>query len=146
MQGSDSIESWRTNLSFEPVPFEDAALGVSVHRGVYDAALALYPRFEPIVLEHVAASPFARVSFTGHSLGGSIATVLAILMVHRGLLRPCQLAPVYTFGAAACFCEVEHVERVERGPPQARPCAAAPGHCAVRCLLHSCTSRDVVAL
>lgn len=103
------------------MPFEDAALGVSVHRGVYEAALALYPRFEPIVLEHLAASPFARVSFTGHSLGGSIATVLAIIMVHRGLLRPSQLAPVYTFGAAACFCEVEHIERIERGVPQVRP-------------------------
>lgn len=134
MQGSDSIESWRTNLSFEPVPFEDPALGVSVHRGVYEAALAMYPRFEPIVREHLASSPFARISFTGHSLGGSISTVLAILMVHRGLLRPSQLAPVYTFGAAACFCEVDHIERVERGPPVVRPPSSPCRHRRVRWL------------
>lgn len=117
LQGSDSLESWRANLSFDPVTFEDPALGVSVHRGMYEAALALYPRFAPMVAEHLAASPFARISFTGHSLGGSISTILAIMMVHRKLVRPSQLSPLYTFGAAACFCEAEHVEHIACGVP-----------------------------
>jgi hypothetical protein len=112
LQGSDSIDSWRTNLSFDPVPFEDTSLGVSVHRGIYGAAHALYSRFAPMVAEHLATSPFARISLTGHSLGGSIATVLALMMVHRGLIRPSQLGPIYTFGAAACFCEADHADRV----------------------------------
>jgi hypothetical protein len=109
-QGSDSIESWRTNLSFDPVTFEDSELGVQVHRGIYSAALALYPRFAAIVTEHLHTSPYARVSFTGHSLGGSIATVLALMLIHRRVLRAPQLGPIYTFGAAACFCEHREVQ------------------------------------
>lgn len=30
IQGTDNFESWQTNLRFEPVPFEDDALGVRV--------------------------------------------------------------------------------------------------------------------
>jgi hypothetical protein len=33
IQGSDSLEHWKTNLMFEPVVFEDAALGIKVGRG-----------------------------------------------------------------------------------------------------------------
>jgi predicted lipase len=108
-QGSYSLESWRTNLAFDPTAFEDPALGVHVHRGVYEAALALYPRIRAIVEEHLASSPYARVSFTGHSLGGSIAMVLALMLLHRQVLRAPQLGPIYTFGAAACFCEADSV-------------------------------------
>ena len=36
IQGSCTPASWRTNLAFDPVPFEGGA--VSVHRGVYHAA------------------------------------------------------------------------------------------------------------
>jgi hypothetical protein len=109
VQGSESLESWRTNLAFDPTVFEDPTLGVHVHRGIYEAALALYPRFCAIVEEHLASSPYARVSFTGHSLGGSIATVLALMLLHRRVLRAPQLGPIYTFGAAACFCESDSV-------------------------------------
>ena len=38
-QGSDNIDHWRVNLTFDPVPFEGGALGgARVHRGVYEAA------------------------------------------------------------------------------------------------------------
>jgi hypothetical protein len=46
------------------VDFEDADLGVAVHRGVYETAQVLYARFEPLVAEHLASSPFAKVAFT----------------------------------------------------------------------------------
>ena len=133
LQGSESIESWRTNLSFDPAAFEDPALGVHVHRGVYGAALAVYPRFAAMVAEHLATSPYARISFTGHSLGGSIATCVALMLIHRGVVRPSQLGPVYTFGAAACFCECG----------QAAAAAAADGSGSgvaleVRCYALSC--------
>ena len=52
------------NLTFDPVVFEDPALGVKVHRGVYAAAQALYDRFLPLVEEHLASSPYAKVMFT----------------------------------------------------------------------------------
>jgi hypothetical protein len=74
MQGSDSVASWQTNLLFEPTRFEDPKLGVMVHRGIYEAAKAMYVDVLPHVLEHVQKhGSEARIRFTGHSLGGSIA-------------------------------------------------------------------------
>mmetsp|Transcript_26268 Transcript_26268/g.86246 ORF Transcript_26268/g.86246 Transcript_26268/m.86246 type:complete len:854 (+) Transcript_26268:21-2582(+) len=106
VQGSDSVASWRSNLTFDPMTFEDPELGINVHRGVYEAAIILYDQLLPLVLQHLASHPFrpARVAFTGHSLGGSIATLLT-LMLHcrRPLLRK-NLSPVYTFGSPAIFC------------------------------------------
>ncbi len=64
IMGSDTIDHWRTNVTFDPVMFEDASLGAMVHRGVYEAALVLYERFLPMVEEHVRANPFAKLAFT----------------------------------------------------------------------------------
>lgn len=64
IQGSDSIDHWKTNLMFEPVPFEGTELGIKVHRGAYEAAQALYERFLPLVQEHVDKDPTAKVCFT----------------------------------------------------------------------------------
>ena len=105
IQGSDNLGSWITNVTFDPVPFEGPELGVKVHRGVYKAALALYDRFLPLVRAHLDSSPLASVSFTGHSLGGALATVLLLMYVARGVLRRPLISPVYTFGGAAVFCE-----------------------------------------
>ncbi len=52
-------------------------------RGVYEAALELYDSFASMVSEHLERHPDAKVQFTGHSLGGSLATVLMLLLVHR---------------------------------------------------------------
>ena len=54
----------RVNLTFDPVVFEDPELGVKVHRGVYAAAQALYDRFLPLVEEHLASSPYAKIMFS----------------------------------------------------------------------------------
>jgi len=105
IQGSDTLDHWKVNLTFEPVPFEDPDLGVKVHRGVYEAALRLYGRFLPLVVEHVASSPFAKVVFAGHSLGGSLGTLLMLMFLRRGVLPPVALSPAYTFGAPAVLCD-----------------------------------------
>lgn len=43
-------------------PSASASLAPSqVHRGVYEAAQQLYDRFLPLVQEHLASSPFAKV-------------------------------------------------------------------------------------
>ena len=34
LQGSDNLDHWRVNLTFDPVPFEDPALGVKVRWGM----------------------------------------------------------------------------------------------------------------
>ena len=41
----------------------------------------------------------------GHSLGGSLGTLLMMMYRHRGVLPQTAIAPVYTFGAPAIFCE-----------------------------------------
>jgi len=105
IQGSDTIDHWKLNLTFDPVTFEDPALGVTVHRGVYEAALVLYERFLPLVYEHLESSPFAKVCFTGHSVGGSLATLLLLMFKRRGVLKTSSIASVYTFGAPSVFCE-----------------------------------------
>lgn len=72
IQGSDSIDHWKTNLMFEPVPFEGSELGIRVHRGAYEAAQALYDRFLPLVQEHVDKDPTAKVCFTVSNTAQSV--------------------------------------------------------------------------
>jgi hypothetical protein len=105
IQGSDNLDHWRVNLTFDPVVFEDPELGAYVHRGVYETAMVLYDRFLPLVQEHVASYPSARIAFTGHSLGGSLGTLLMMMYLHRKVIGPENVAPVYTFGSPAIFCE-----------------------------------------
>jgi hypothetical protein len=83
LQGSDNVDHWRVNLTFDPVPFEDAALGVRVHRGVYEAATALYHRFLPLVQDHLASHPFAQVGLVG-GIGGCGSWVLLLEGGARG--------------------------------------------------------------
>lgn len=105
IQGSVSWDHWKINLAFEPVVFEDEHLGVKIHRGVYEAALQLYDTFLPYVLQHLNSHTNPQITFTGHSLGGSVATVLMLLYVSRGILPPSAAAPVHTYGAPAVFCD-----------------------------------------
>jgi len=103
VQGTDNLESWITNLTFEPVEFEDPRIGVIIHRGVYSVAMQLYDRLLPLVEEHLARSPFAKVCFTGHSLGGALGIALMLMYKHRGVLPAWAMAPTYTFGVASAF-------------------------------------------
>jgi hypothetical protein len=41
----------------------------------------------------------------GHSIGGAMAVMLMIMFRRKGVLGPQQIAPVYTFGAPAIFCD-----------------------------------------
>jgi hypothetical protein len=84
IQGSITLDHWRINLTIDPCEFEGGALGpIRVHRGMYEAALAMYDTVLPLVQQHLAAHPEGKVALTGHSLGGSLATLLMLLMVHR---------------------------------------------------------------
>ncbi|CAG9463871.1 unnamed protein product [Pedinophyceae sp. YPF-701] len=127
IQGSDNVDSWITNLTFEPVPFEDPKLEVTIHKGVYQVAQSLYERIVPLVHDHLSSSPYARVCFVGHSLGGALSSALMMMAIHRGVAKPEQLEPVYTFGGAAAFCDT----RLDRGgdaPGPVAPEDAARGH------------------
>jgi len=115
LQGSDNLDHWKVNLTFDPVVFEDPSLGITVHRGVYEAALLLYSRFLPLVEDHIASASASAdgsatqplVAFTGHSLGGSLGTLLMMMYVHRGVIPLSALSPTYTFGAPAVLCDMK---------------------------------------
>ena len=99
-QGSESMASWKANLRFQPTPFESSASGVMVHKGVYEVAKSLYDQMLPLVQSHMAAyGKRARISFTGHSLGGSLAVLLSLMFRYRGVVPVSALNQVYTFGA-----------------------------------------------
>ena len=104
VEGSDSVDSWKSNLTFEPAQFEGLP-GVSVHRGMYDAAQKMYRDFLPLALEHLAKGPEFRLTFTGHSLGGSLGLLLALMMVHRGDVEEHRIADVVSFAGPGIFAE-----------------------------------------
>ncbi|KAF8062647.1 hypothetical protein HT031_003976 [Scenedesmus sp. PABB004] len=86
--------------------FEAYGLGAKLNKALYAEANALYNRFMPLVLDHLEeAGPGARVMLAGAGLGGSLAAVLVLMLVCRGL-RPAALAPAVTLNAPAVLCEV----------------------------------------
>jgi hypothetical protein len=104
IQGSDNVDHWKLNLTFDPVQFESLELGMKAHRGVYEAACTLYDVFLPLVTDFIESNPRGTIAFTGHSLGGSLGTMLMLMFYHRGVLTAAELAPVHTFGSPAVFC------------------------------------------
>jgi hypothetical protein len=108
VQGSDSLASWQANLLFEPTEFEGT--GVLVHRGIYEAAKGIYDQLMPEVQAHLALhGARARLRFTGHSLGGSLAVLVSLMLLARGAVTPDALHPVVTFGSPAVFCGGDRV-------------------------------------
>lgn len=106
IEGSTSLKSWQTNLTFQPVVFEDPTWDVRVHRGSYDAARAIYDRIEQAVVDHVNAfgTDRARVHVTGHSIGGSLAALIALMLIMRGKVPREVINDVWTFGSPYVMC------------------------------------------
>lgn len=90
-------------------------LDVLVHRGIYEAANALYEQVLPEVLAHfLAHGDLAQVRLTGHSLGGSLATLLALMFQIRGVLPRKSILPVVTFGSPCIMCGGDYLlERMD---------------------------------
>ncbi|KAF8762221.1 hypothetical protein HU200_009774 [Digitaria exilis] len=115
VQGSESIASWQANLLFEPVKFEE--LDVLVHRGIYEAAKGMYHQMLPYVKAHLkTCGKSARLRFTGHSLGGSLAMLVNLMLLMRGDAPASALLPVITFGAPCIMCGGDHLLRRLRLP------------------------------
>eukprot|EP00879_Flechtneria_rotunda_P000125 GHRR01000187.1.p1 GENE.GHRR01000187.1~~GHRR01000187.1.p1 ORF type:complete len:599 (+),score=243.14 GHRR01000187.1:246-2042(+) len=86
--------------------FENYAMGAKINKRLYTEANALYNRLMPLVLDHIEEhGADAKVALSGSSLGGSLAALLLLMFVARGM-RPSVLAPVYTLNAPAVLCEV----------------------------------------
>ncbi|KAF8032463.1 hypothetical protein BT93_D1391 [Corymbia citriodora subsp. variegata] len=103
IQGSDSLASWQANLFFDPTKFEETE-GI-VHRGIYEAAKGMYQQFLPEIIEHLNKfGDRAKFQFTGHSLGGSLALLVHLMLISKKILKPCNLRPAVTFGSPFVFC------------------------------------------
>ncbi|XP_068340201.1 phospholipase A1 PLIP1, chloroplastic-like [Pyrus communis] len=103
IQGMDSLASRQAYLFFEPTKFEET--NVHVHRGTYEAAQQMYQQFMPDILEHLHRNgELAKLQFTGHCLGGSIALLVHMMLLTRKLVKPSTLLPVVTFGSPFVFC------------------------------------------
>ncbi|WVZ96630.1 hypothetical protein U9M48_042243 [Paspalum notatum var. saurae] len=103
VQGSETIASWQANLLFEPIKFE--GLDVLVHRGIYEAAKGIYRQMLPYVKSHLRShGKSARLQFTGHSLGGSLALLVNLMLLMRGVAPAASLLPVITFGSPSIMC------------------------------------------
>ncbi|CAA0838933.1 alpha/beta-Hydrolases superfamily protein [Striga hermonthica] len=103
IQGSDSLASWQANLLFEPTKFEGT--DVLVHRGIYEAAKGIYEQLMPEIKQHLEKYGYrARLQFTGHSLGGSLALLVNLMLLARNEVGPSSLLPVVTFGSPFVFC------------------------------------------
>ncbi|KZV14554.1 hypothetical protein F511_42528 [Dorcoceras hygrometricum] len=110
IQGSESLASWKANLLFEPVQFE--GLDVLVHRGIYEAAKGIYEQMLPEIRSHVESRrDCATFRFTGHSLGGSLALLINLMLLIRGVAPRSSLLPVITFGAPSIMCGGDHLLR-----------------------------------
>ncbi|CAM8930296.1 unnamed protein product [Rhodiola kirilowii] len=103
IQGSESLASWQANLLFEPVQFE--GLDVLVHRGIYEAAKGIYEQMLPEIHSHLNShGERATLRFTGHSLGGSLAMLVNLMLLIRQEVAESCLLPVVTFGAPFIMC------------------------------------------
>ncbi|KAG2693351.1 hypothetical protein I3760_08G092300 [Carya illinoinensis] len=103
IQGSESLASWQANLLFEPIQFE--GLDVLVHRGIYEVAKGIYQQMLPEVRAHLkSCGNKATFRFTGHSLGGSLALVVNLMLLLRHEVPISSLLPVITFGAPSVMC------------------------------------------
>ncbi|CAK8544393.1 unnamed protein product [Lathyrus sativus] len=108
IQGSESLESWQANLLFEPVQFE--GFDVLVHRGIYEAAKVTYQQMLPEVHAHLnSQGSRATFRFTGHSLGGSLALLVNLMLLIRKEVPMSSLLPVVTFGSPAIMCGGDHL-------------------------------------
>lgn len=80
-------------------------LDVLVHRGIYEAAKGIYHQMLPYVKSHLKSyCKSARLRFTGHSLGGSLALLVNLMLLMRGEAPASALLPVITFGAPCIMC------------------------------------------
>lgn len=76
-----------------------------VHRGIYEAAKGIYDQFMPLIKQHLDRfGGRAKFQFTGHSLGGSLALLVNLMLLTRNQLKPASLLPVVSFGAPFVFC------------------------------------------
>lgn len=81
-----------------------------VHRGIYEAAKGIYDQFMPEIKQHLKRfGDRAKLQFTGHSLGGSLALLVNLMLLTRKEVDKSALLPVVTFGSPFVFCGAQKI-------------------------------------
>ncbi len=86
---------WLNNARAGQVPLPGAA-GVAMHSGFYASVMSLWSALSPAIAQAVAAHPALPLCFTGHSKGGAMAQIAALIHQAPAAGRPL----VCTFAAA----------------------------------------------
>lgn len=90
VRGSWSLSDVKTDFKFSPKTYTEFG-GQNIHRGFADATLEIWKELKPIMEQ---LGPGKSIWLTGHSLGGAIAVLLAILL--EGIERNAKF--IVTFG------------------------------------------------
>ena len=109
-RGTLSIGDTLTNLLCEHEPYEIFGTKGKVHIGFGEAAKRLAPRLEPLIgqgLGKLISAEYDRhlplsLILTGHSLGGAVATTLAVHWLASGSFRGIRLR-CYSYAAPCVF-------------------------------------------
>jgi hypothetical protein len=87
-RGTKNIENWLHNIDISftkanlPSPYQDA----NIHTGFNTMCNALYPASLAAFKNAIAKYPNYKVVFTGHSLGGALATLTAFKFAQAGVI------------------------------------------------------------
>ncbi|KAI1214653.1 alpha/beta-hydrolase [Annulohypoxylon truncatum] len=92
-RGSSSIRNWIADLSFILVPC-DVVSGCLTHAGFLTAYNEIADDLLAALKNATAAQPDYKIAFTGHSLGGAVATVAIAYARKQG-----YAADLYTYGS-----------------------------------------------
>ncbi|CAN9181149.1 unnamed protein product [Alternaria alternata] len=92
-RGSQTIDAWRTNLDFGTTK-TDICPGCTAHSGFWQSWTDARDTVLPAVKQASAAFPSYKITVTGHSLGGAIATLAAASMRNAG-----YTVALYNFGS-----------------------------------------------
>lgn len=77
MAGSESGDDWYTDVAVATASFK----GVKVHQGFLLKANDAYPRLRAAWQEHLAGGGERNVTLVGHSLGGAMAQLMAVMFL-----------------------------------------------------------------
>lgn len=83
-RGSSSIENWIANLDFIFTDASAVCSGCQVHQGFWKAWSSVADTLTAEIASAVTAYPGYSLVFTGHSLGGALATIGATVLRNAG--------------------------------------------------------------
>ncbi|KXN74483.1 alpha/beta-hydrolase [Conidiobolus coronatus NRRL 28638] len=97
-RGTSNFKNWLINLDFKLVGLRtNQTSAIKVHSGFNNAADALMPKIRSSLLMAKKQNPKYKIVFTGHSLGGAIATLAAAKLAEERAIEWSDIQLI-TFG------------------------------------------------